>query len=68
MPKYGTSIDMKHFGSEFDGGYLKKRNAEQSIRFLQGKKQFNIICLYPTINDKSCLNLGIKIPMLNAFM
>lgn len=36
MPKYGTSIDMKQFGSEFDGGFVTKRHAEKTISFIQG--------------------------------
>ncbi|XP_063415996.1 cytosolic phospholipase A2-like [Mytilus trossulus] len=36
MPKYGTGIDMQHFGSEFDGGFVKKRYPEQPVHVLQG--------------------------------
>lgn len=38
MPKYGTGIDMKYFGSEFDGGFVKTKNPEQPLHVLQGNE------------------------------
>lgn len=42
MPKYGTGIDMKHFGSEFDGGFVKTKYDEQPVKILQGMNNVSL--------------------------
>lgn len=36
LPKYGTSIDMKQFGSVFNNGFMVEKYSEQPLHYLQG--------------------------------